>query len=105
MKVEFVVGDIIPIKINGVEIMTEIDEHCVQRLPRNKIIDYYICGTYNKERTDLIGCKLNEIAEKVAYGRFSEEDRRFVYQNIGYSVCGYQECFEDDVIENPLWED
>jgi hypothetical protein len=98
-------GDKIPIKINGVEIITVIDEHGVQRLPENKIIDYYICGRYNRDRSKLIDCKLNEIAYMVGNGIFTEEDRRFVYQNIGYSVCGYAECFEDDNIENPLWED
>lgn len=97
-------GDKIPIKINGIEIMTEIDDNGVQRLPRNKILDYYICGRVGKRESIYQYCKLNEIAERIG-GQFSEEDRRFVYQNIGYSVCGYAECFEDDIIENPLWED
>jgi hypothetical protein len=33
---------------------------------------------------------------------FSIEEARLIYQNNGYTICGYQEIFKDDVIENPL---
>lgn len=89
-------GDKIVVKINGVEIETVIDERGVQRLPRNKVIDFMMdCHFHN----------YNWLAEEVYKGRFSQEERRMIYQNVGYSLCGYMDVFTEDEVENPLWDE
>lgn len=84
-------GERIPIKINGQEIVTVIDSRGVQRLPHDPSLDAEMNGYLNRR------------AVLAARGIVSEDFRRFVYQNIGYSVCGYSEIFPCDEIENPLW--
>jgi len=90
-------GDKIIIKINGKEIETFIDESGFQRLPHNKIIGYLT-------RHDKTFFDYNELWDMVGEGLFSMDDARLIYQNNGYTVCGYSEIFDKDKIENPLWE-
>ena len=85
------------IRINGKEIETTIDESGIQRLPHNRIISH-LMRTHST-------LDYNTLSWKVQEGEFSEEERRFIYQNVGYSVCGYADIFPDDEIENPMWED
>lgn len=91
-------GTKIPIKINGKKIITVIDDGGVQRLPNNKVLAYLVRG---QAGSGTFG--MNKLWSFHDSGMFSEEDVRFVYQNIGYSVCGYSEIFGKDKIENPLW--
>ena len=88
------VGDIVPIKVNGKEVYTYIDDVGCQRMPLNKIIRYLTHGNKNFD--------LNEMWRMVDIGMFSLDDARLIYQNNSYTLCGYQEMFPDDVIENPL---
>ena len=87
-------GAIVPIKVNGKEVLTHIDDAGQQRMPLNKIIRYLTSGNKNFD--------LNEMWRMVEIGMFSMDEARLIYQNNGYTIGGYQEMFEDDVIENPL---
>ena len=85
------------IKINGVEIQTYLVDD-IQRLPENRIIRHMLDSLQNK------GFDFNLMATMTQRGMFTTEEVRQIYQNIGYSVCGYGEIFPEDDIENPLWE-
>jgi hypothetical protein len=84
------------IKINGKEIQTYLVNN-VQRLPENRIIRYLfdVAGD---------GFDFNKMSLMVSRGMFSVEEIQQIYQYIGYSVCGYGEIFEDEII-NPMWDD
>jgi len=84
------------IKINGKEIQTYLVDD-VQRLPNNRIIRHMFDVLENRFDFNLMSTMVNR-------GIFSTEEVRQIYQNIGYSVCGYGEIFGEDEIENPLWE-
>ena len=99
MKKKYKPGDKIMIKIDGKKIQTIIGDDDVQRLPHNKVLGYLVRGQEDGKTFDL-----NKLWIMHGHGLFSDEDIRFVYQNIGYSVCGYAEVFEDDKIENPVWD-
>lgn len=88
-------GDKVTIRINGVEIETEIDQAGVQRMPRLLELDALV-------DTGLLD--FNKLAMAVATGKVSMDVRRWVYQRIGFSVCGYADSFPEDEINNPLWE-
>ena len=83
------------IKINGEIVHTFMDNQGVQRLNRNPLL-----------------CSMLEFCQEGGYGLNEmwidfEGDLdilRLLYQNIGYSVCGYAEVFSDDEIENSLWK-
>ena len=91
-------GTKILIKINGKPIETKIDENGYQRLPRNHAIDW-LCMYSPK------GPMMNELWKFHAAGGCTKQEMREIYQNIGYSVCGYSEMFPNDKIENPVWEE
>lgn len=84
------------IKINGRPVNTRTDKGGVQRLPRcRKLSELVNCGALD----------LNNLAVAVKRdGTCSVETRRWVYQQLGYSVTGYVEVFPQDKIENPLWD-
>lgn len=86
-------GDKITIKINGEEIETRIDGQDVQRLPCDKGLAIAMEGQYNW------------LWQVHQLGYISKKKMRKIYQNIGYSVCGYSEIFPKDEIENPAWEE
>lgn len=89
-------NETIVVRINRRQIETTIDDSGVQRLPNHPIIRYLM----HRASFDM-----NELAILTDAGVISEDDRRFVYQNIGYSVDGYADVFPDDEIDNPLWND
>lgn len=90
-------GSVIPVRINGAPVITIIDDAGVQRLQTR---------TYLKELVDCGAINLNRLAIAVrADGSCSRAASRWLYQNIGYSLCGYAEIFPEDEIENPLWDD
>ena len=84
-------GDKITIKINGEEIETRIDDQGTQRLPHDPSLAQVMDGQYNF------------LMRVVSLGWISKKVQRRIYQNVGYSVCGYSEIFPKDEIENPLW--
>lgn len=98
--------------INGIQHQTIIDDQGVQRFRQNKIIRDLLdnstsAGPESKPfpgypRAQKLG--LNEVAIRVGNGTYTENDKRELYRLIGYSICGYAEIFEDDIIENPLWD-
>lgn len=90
-------GDKITIKVNGKKVKTIIDVYGTQRMPYNKVIAYLL---HSHPSFDY-----EELANLTQMDMFTQDERRFIYQNNGYSVTGYAEVFPDDVIENPLWED
>lgn len=53
------------------------------------------CNRFLKK---LVRQRLNELAEMVEDGMVSQDERRFIYQNIGYTLDGYKELFPEDVI-------
>ena len=81
------VGDKIVIYINGRPIETFIDKDGAQRLPYNSALAWLCRGKFN------------------ALADFPVDERRQIYQNIGYAVDGYAEVFEADKIVNPLWDE
>jgi hypothetical protein len=78
--------DKIVVYINGRPIETFIDKEGIQRLPYNSALSCLCVGKFN------------------ALADFPVDERRQIYQNIGYSIDGYEEIFPDDKIENPLRE-
>lgn len=91
-------GSLIPITINGYQVMTVIDNNNVQRFPR-------VCQI--AELVDAAVIDLNQlaIATKKVRPKVSVETRRWLYRAMGYSITGYEEIFPRDIIENPLWKD
>jgi hypothetical protein len=90
------VGEVITIKINGRPIDTTIDVDGRQRLPERPIIRYLMHRA---------GMDFNELGTLAMIGMVPPDDRRFIYQNIGYTLNGYKELFPGDDIENPLRDD
>ena len=88
-------GDKVIIKVNGKKVETTIDKDGVQRFPLNRIIGFVM-----RNNNDFFS--YNALWEFIKNNMFSIEEARLIYQNNGYSICGYQEIFKDDVIENPL---
>lgn len=86
------------IKINGVEHATIFTENGVQRFPANRVVTAMFDAT-----TDRSG-DLNQLWIDQQEGRYTLGEMRELYRLIGYSIAGYAEIFEDDEIENPLWE-
>ena len=80
------------VTINGVVHKTIIDEHGTQRFPSNAAIRWIFNHTM----------VLNDL--RANYPQV-DDDLRELYRLMGYSICGYEEVFEDDVIENPLWKE
>ena len=90
--------------VNGERHKTIMDQNGVQRFPENRVIRWLLEQSTNPSRP--YGGGLNEIIVKQrGYDHFTEDEVRELYRLIGYSVCGYAECFEDDEIVNPLWEE
>lgn len=87
-------GRKVTIKVNGKAVDTFIGEDGLQRFPNNKIISWITRG--NKEFFSYV-----KLWDMVETGLFDVEDARLIYQNNGYSLCGYTEIFPDDKIENP----
>lgn len=89
-------GTVIRVRINGAEAVTIIDDNDVQRLQTRH---------YLKEIVDCGAIDLNRLSIAVKRdGSCSRDARRWLYQNIGYSLSGYAEIFPEDEIENPLWD-
>lgn len=86
-------GDRVKIKINGEEIETRIDDRGTQRLPCDNQLARLMEGQYNF------------LTVMVQLGYISKKAKRKIYQNVGYSVCGYAEIFPKDEIENPVWDE
>ncbi len=84
------------ITINGKRVRTRVDKDGVQRLPNCRALSaLFACGALD----------LNVLGRAVKQdGTCTMEVRRWLYQRIGYSVCGYSEIFPDDEISNPLWK-
>lgn len=88
-------GQKITIKINGKPVETFIDEEGTQRFRNNKIIGYVL-------RCDKKFFSFEKMWNMANAGLFDSNDLRLIYQNNGYDMCGYEELFPDDKIENPL---
>jgi len=89
------------IKINGVEHATvyteDGDGNPVQRFPANRTVSaLYDASAHH------VG--MNRLWIDQQEGRYTLDEMRELYRLIGYSICGYAEIFEDDEIENPVWE-
>ena len=91
-------GDIIKVKIGGVEYDTIIDKDGVQRFKVNAVVRYLL---------DANG-KIDMNALRLVYntGGISRRDYAEFHMLIGYSVDGFSELspFMNWKIENPLWD-
>ena len=87
----------VTVKINGVSIITRYDKHGTQRLPSNR----YLSTLVDKGIINLDDLCIKAEADDTAR---TAQARRWLYQNIGYSVCGYSEVFPEDDIDNPSWD-
>jgi len=102
-------GDIIKVKVGGVEYDTVINDNHTQRFIENpdhfllkRIRDYSGGGNPEGDVKDL-----NEMAIRYHHGEFSKRDYAEMNMAIGYSVSGFSELsyFEDWDIDNPIWSD
>ncbi len=96
-------GDVIKVKVDGVEYDTIIDKDNVQRFRQNEVVRF-IVGTGAGQ------ISLNQLAidyQRGANPPFSERAFAEFNMMLGYSVCGFADLsfFENMEIENPLWED
>lgn len=91
-------GDKITVRIDDRLVITTIDEHGVQRLPLNAYIKFLM----EKPATDTPYSNhwrdLRDLGD-----RGSPEDRRQIYELVGYSLIEYSQAFRSSVIQNPLW--
>lgn len=91
-------GDKILIEIGGMEVLTTIDEHGIQRLPKNG----FLINMIDRGILDL-----NKIVLMYNNGQIPFSQLLDFYLNIGYSVCGFSDLsiFADLEIINPVWEE
>ena len=75
---------------------TYIDDHGVKRFKPNRVVRYLL-DTHK-------GTDLNDIWRMFHGGLFTAEEMKEFYQMINYSVCGYEEVFdEEDGHEGEHW--
>lgn len=103
-------AEIIPVKLNGKEYPSYIDDHGVQRFVPNPIVKRMIDKTMKSSGQLKNGVyNLNDVAMDYYSDPdwASTEDMLDFYTQINYSVSGMVDLsyFEDVVVENPLWED
>lgn len=99
-------GDIIKVKVGGIEYETYIDERGTQRFRKNSLLDFLFNSRENKKQNSKVD--LNELAILFHSKNppFSQRDYAEFNMMLGYSVAGFAELssFEDMEIENPVWE-
>ena len=115
---EYEIGDHIPVKVNGREYMTVIDEHGVQRFVANPIVAAFVHASgdaYNKwQQENPVATRdwskapfsLNDIDYRP--GKTYTLDELIEFSTLhGYSVSGMCDLsfMEDVTVENPLWEE
>lgn len=71
----------------------------VQRFRSNRIIRDLLDSATNGRKLDL-----NQIVTNASNGLYCKEEMHELYRLIGYSVCGFSECFPDDSVNSDLWE-
>jgi len=71
----------------------------VQRFPANRIIRDLVDVARDGRKMDL-----NEIVIRAAHGAYCKEEMHELYRLMGYSVCGFSEVFEDDLIGSSMWK-
>ncbi len=89
------IGLHIIIRIDGKPYDTYIDDGGIQRFPRNNLLSYI------SDRGQI----MNELAAAYGEGKFTIDEYMQFYRDIGYSVGGFGEVFDEVNIENPLWEE
>jgi hypothetical protein len=89
-------GDVIKVKVGGVEYETVIDDRGVQRFRRNELF----CHLHDSGKVDL-----NKLAIDYHNGKFGKREYAEFNMGLGYSVCGFADLssFQDWEIENPVW--
>lgn len=90
------------IKIDGNMVQTYMTGD-VQRLPCNKHLNNLIHFESSDIYQNVRILDLNNLCFISQMNKDVEETRIWLYQRIGYSVCGYAEVFPNAKIENPLW--
>lgn len=94
----------IEVKINGVPYQTYLDDCGVQRFVGNHIIKRIFRMHDNKPITAIPKeLSLNNIWIEQQHGTFTLDEVKEIYRLFEISVCGYEEVFNDDKIENPRW--
>jgi hypothetical protein len=91
-------GTIIPVKLNGEEFPTIIDEKGAQRFIKNRIVQRLM---------DHFPGGMNQLSIDYQEGRFTQHEYMLFCISLGYSVCGFGDlsAFEDIEIDNPLWDE
>ncbi len=89
-------GKEIIVKVQGINYLTEIDSHGVQRFKENSVIRFLV----NKEIIDL-----NKLFIAFQEKKFTKRDYAEFNMMLGYSVGGFADLssFEDWEIDNPIW--
>lgn len=74
------------------------DQHIVEqvgsviRYRRNRIINDMVTAAMNGQ----VALGLNEIAMRVALGKYTRAEMAELYRLIGYSLSGFEDVFQDD---------
>lgn len=91
-------GDIIKVKVGGVEYDTIIDPDGVQRFKANKTVRYLLDANGKID--------MNLLRDTYNAGAFGQREYAEFHMLIGYSVSGFCELspFADMAVENPLWD-
>ncbi len=70
------------------------DRHGVERLPENRIIKDLLDAARDGKKLDL-----NDISERYHNERYTLDEYIGLYTQIGYSVGGFWDIFEEKIIE------
>lgn len=105
-EVEVLPGEVIKVRVGGVEYDTVIDALGVQRFVENRA--HWLVREIPKVWDAATGRHLddmNTMAIRFQRGDFSQREYAEMNMAVGYSVCGFADLssFEDLEIENPLW--
>lgn len=84
-------------KINGKKFMT-VTVGGVQRFQENRIVRAFLTAASEGKRLTL-----NDILVGLDQGAYCREEAHEFYRLIGYSVSGFEEVFEDDLIDSDWW--
>jgi hypothetical protein len=99
-----VMGDIIPVRVDGLVYLTALDGRGVQRFieDRDHWLVKQIPKTYDRGAGRMID-DMNVMAIRFHKGQFNRRDYMEMNMAVGYSVSGFCDIFSDAEIENPLW--
>ena len=104
-------GDVIIVRVGGVDYETVIDENGVQRFPEDPnnsvLLALPMVGVSMPGGTSVNMRDMNELALRYHRGAITQREYAEATMAVGYSVSGFSDysSFSDMLLENPLWQD